>query len=275
MIHETRCWSPAARRRHALVAMRRSRVPQTNEVGRSALLLIGLVDLTAEVGPLAQLDVGAIAGLNLMLDRFAYDCRDRHLGSSAIALRCDVRGPAPPDRLPTAVVMIASRLGLDASPIDVGDPDQVRWLEACVWPHQADRFNRLRAALAEAAQARVPMMVGEAVGDVGAAVAHLGEWHPVVTTSWVRNYLGEQRRRDLLEAVGRIAETSDLSLVSHEAPALTLGLGWRNGACSDGVLDVGHHHGSWFSWRRASAFAPTATQHLADPLGSSDNGRSV
>ncbi len=42
----------------------------------------------------------------------------------------------------------SSGVGLDRAPIDVGDPVPARWLEACVWPDQTDRFDRLRAAVA-------------------------------------------------------------------------------------------------------------------------------
>jgi hypothetical protein len=39
------------------------------------------------------------------------------------------------------------RLGLDRAPLDVRDDDAVKWLEACVWPGEPHRLDRLRMAV--------------------------------------------------------------------------------------------------------------------------------
>lgn len=242
-----------------------TRTPQTNEVGRSAVLMIALARLGGEVGPLAQLDVGASAGLNLLADRFGYDFDGHRLGAGDLRLACGVRGVARPDLLPQRLPVIASRLGLDREPIDLGDVEQVRWLEACVWPDQTDRFRRLRAALGLAADARPQIACGDAVADLAAAVARLGAGHPVITTSWVLNYLGPQGQADFEHVVERIGAERDLSVVSYEEPDLTPGLEWprelassrlsllriarwRRGRRADEVLLAGHPHGYWVQW---------------------------
>jgi hypothetical protein len=47
---------------------------QTNEVGRAAGLIVGLLEVTALTGlPLALREVGAAAGLNLRMDRWRYE----------------------------------------------------------------------------------------------------------------------------------------------------------------------------------------------------------
>ena len=56
----------------ALTELLANRSTQTNEIGRCALLLPAFGMLAAEVGPLGHLDVGASAGLNLLLDRYGY-----------------------------------------------------------------------------------------------------------------------------------------------------------------------------------------------------------
>ncbi|CAN5881933.1 DUF2332 domain-containing protein [soil metagenome] len=122
-----------------IIAHRRT---QTNEPARCATLLpaFGLVRQ-----PLALIEVGAAAGLQP--DRYGYDYGDGHIRghtSSPVVIRCPLYGRRP--TLPHAA-NVAWRAGVDLAPIDVTDHDQVRWLEACVWPDQPDRLARLRAAV--------------------------------------------------------------------------------------------------------------------------------
>ena len=99
-----------------------------------------------EVGDLAHLDVGASAGLNLLFDRYeyVYDPGGAVGGPSPVRLECGTRGSVP---VPPSMPRVVQRCGLDRSPVDVHDAERRRWLEACVWPDQIDRFERLRAAL--------------------------------------------------------------------------------------------------------------------------------
>src|SRR5512133_3226024 len=57
--------------------------PQTNEVGRSAALLTGLFDLVAASGVrrIRLLELGASAGLNLLLDYYAFRGTSWHFGA--------------------------------------------------------------------------------------------------------------------------------------------------------------------------------------------------
>ena len=63
------------RHRGRIVDLVRTRHTQTNEVGRSALLLVAMGLVAADIGEsaeIAHLDVGASGGLNLLIDRLAY-----------------------------------------------------------------------------------------------------------------------------------------------------------------------------------------------------------
>ena len=265
------------RRRTELIDIVTSRVPQTNEIGRSAVLMLGLAQVAAEVGALGQLDVGASAGLNLLSDRYRYRYGDRVVGGGDIELSCRIDGALPQDFPPTALARIVSRVGLDRAPVDIGDADQVRWLEACVWPDQADRFTRLRAALNEAVALRPPVVSGDAVDDLAATVARIDAGHPVITTSWVLNYLDVADQARFWAELNVLGRQQDLTWVAYEAPDLTAGLSWpeewaqdslsvlrvarwRDGRLDDAVLGRGHPHGYWLEW--GSALTAVAAKHL-------------
>ncbi len=240
-----------------------TRFPQTNEIGRSALFLAGFDHL--ESGPLAHLDLGASAGLNLMVDKLAYrDADGGVLGSSEVVLDCKIRGE--PGRLAGSLPEIRTRLGLDIAPIDPSDAAGLRWLKACVWPDQADRFHSLEAAIELLGRHPVVIRRGDVVDDLASAVdAVAGGGHLVVTTSWVLCYLEADRQRAWLSELERLGARLDLSWVWAEAPSqvgvlpVAPGLAasestllgvttWRQGVRSDRTLARCHQHGYWLHW---------------------------
>ena len=259
-----------AANREVLEDLLGTRTTQTNEVGRCGFLLPALGVLADECGPLGLLDVGASAGLNLLLDRYDYrfttaDGHEHRVGGpSRVQIDVAITGAAPvPPTMPT----IASRLGVDQRPIDLTDHREATWLEACVWPDQADRFHRLVAAI-EIARADPPEVVtGDAVTSLAAGVAHVGAAaHPVVTNSWVLNYLTSAQRTAYLGELEAIATERDLSWIYAEAPemipelptapdpkggdrtVLTL-VRWRRGVRTVDHLATVHPHGFWIHWR--------------------------
>lgn len=124
--------------------------PQTNEVARSGGLGGGFATVAAETGlPLALYELGASAGLNLLPDRYDLRLGTRRYGDPASPVRLEPAwtGGDPPE----VAIRIASRRGVDRSPLDVGDPADRERLLAYIWPDQAERVARLEGALAIAA----------------------------------------------------------------------------------------------------------------------------
>jgi hypothetical protein len=244
-----------------LVTLLGTRSTQTNEIGRCSLLLPVFGMLAGEVGPLTHLDVGTSAGLNLLLDRYEYTyVPGGHVGGpSTVHLECGTRGHVP---VPRAMPEIAERRGLDRSPVDVHDSEQRRWLEACVWPDQTDRFERLRAALAIAQEADVEIRQGQAATDTAALVA-AATAHPVVTNTWVLSYLSNADRVTYLDALEDCGRHRDLSWVLAENPRFVPELPvvdtgesttslvlvrWRHGRRRVDQLARCHPHGYWLHW---------------------------
>jgi hypothetical protein len=123
-----------------------TRSTQTNEPNRCAALLPILAGLKQ---PLALIEVGASAGLCLLLDRYAYNYGGHRVRAAdahpdAPEFCCTL---TPDTHRPEAVPRIAWRAGLDLNPLSVNDPDQMAWLETLVWPEQTDRTRRLKAAI--------------------------------------------------------------------------------------------------------------------------------
>lgn len=249
-----------ATRRDALAAIVADRATQTNEVGRSAALLPAVAETAGSAGPVALVDLGTSAGLNLLMDRWSYTWRTERgevvlPGEPTVQVSCDVLGPAT---LPTSRPAIDWRLGIDRSPADVRDPDDVDWLLACVWPEEVGRFERLRAALDVARSDPPAVRAGDVVDDLAATVAAVpDDLHPVLVTSWVLNYLPDARQRAFVRTVEDLGTERDLTLVSLESARRTARLPWPASVAGLDVTIVGV-----FRWRdgRLEAAAP-ATAH--------------
>jgi len=182
----------------------RTRATQTNETGRCAVLRLGLDAVAAHTGArrLALFDFGASAGLNLGVDADRVTLVGATAGSARgpgtrLDLACDWRGGTPP---PAHDWTLEARAGTDLAPVDPSDPVERRWLEACTWPDDNARLDRLRLALAWGdAAVRAGLYRVRASDDGLAAVA---DWlaalppgvQPVLHNSWVLAYCDAAQR---------------------------------------------------------------------------------
>jgi hypothetical protein len=244
----------------------------TNEVGRSAFLGPAITEVAArEQQPVALVDVGCSAGLNLFCDRYRLDYGT--FGASgppdaAVTIDCEVTGGHPP--IAPQLPVIAARVGIDRDPVDITDEHRARWLLACVWP-DTGRLPRTRRALAAARQDPPALVRGDAVATISDVVDGLpDDAIAVVSTTLAFAYFSQTDRvafRDTLAALSRrrpiawvSAEVAGVVAAFDEIPGFTdrdgtdaclLGLmQFRAGAVDADLLAYVHPHGAWIKWQR-------------------------
>gem|GEM_PF-1324269 len=125
--------------------------PQTNEAGRSASFMAALLWLSPRIGGTFELnEIGASAGINTMMDRYHYNLGGVSAGPahSLMQIKPEWIGSPPPD----AHVEIVQISGCDQAPVDLSDVDAALRVKSYVWPENADRLERMDAAIALAAQ---------------------------------------------------------------------------------------------------------------------------
>ena len=151
------------------------RTPQTNETGRAGVLLLGFSEIARRTGlPLNLAEMGASAGLNLLFDKFHYQIEtdDGPLtwgpADSALTISGQWRGPSPPPL--QSEIEIVARAGCDLFPVDIGDAEARRALEAWVWGDMSERRARLLAALTIADQTPPQLVRADAAGWVAAQI---------------------------------------------------------------------------------------------------------
>jgi hypothetical protein len=199
----------------ALLAVRHI---QTNECGRSAVIGPGLTWVASELrGPYSLVDVGASAGLNLLCDRYRMEYGTHGTTGAldaAVKISCRVIGGHPP--IAAHLPPLASRIGIDRSPIDLRDPDDARWLLACVWP-DTDRLERTAAAI-HLAEADPPEVVrGDATAALPAVLAALPPGIvPIVVTTWAFAYLSLEDRATFVGLLDEASQRGPIAWLSAE-----------------------------------------------------------
>ncbi|MFI8995413.1 DUF2332 domain-containing protein [Streptomyces sp. NPDC053542] len=212
------------------------RLTRTDEPARCATLLPLLARLPQ---PLALLEVGASAGLCLHPDRYRYRYDDgpefgaaespgsgaavsREFGtvsSSPVVFRCRTSPGTP---VPAGLPRIVWRAGIDLNPLDVTDPDDVRWLQALSWPGSgpdaAERQRRQLGAI-EAVQAAppAPLVRGDLLDELPALAAQAPlDATLVVFHTDVLTQLPPERREEFARVVRSVLADRAGHWVSHE-----------------------------------------------------------
>jgi hypothetical protein len=257
-------------RREEVMALLATRRIQTNDCGRSALIAPGLTwAASRHPGPLALVDVGASAGLNLLLDQYRIDYGAHGVTGppeSPVEIACRVRGGDPPiaGRLPS----LAARVGIDRSPIDLSDAGDARWLLACVWP-DTDRLERTAASIRLAQGDPPRVVVGEANDVLPQVLADLpdGATAAVVTT-WVFAYFSLHDRQRFVELLATASSNRPIVWVSaesagvveafasesvaghdHSASDVLGAVSFDRGSRRVDLLAFVQEHGAWVDWR--------------------------
>lgn len=215
-----------------LVQQLRCGATQTNEIARGAVLWPALGATARATGArhLALLDWGCSAGLNLGVDQYAlrYQTDDDAWHARAAprdGVRAEIEsrwlGATPPPA--DADWRLTLRHGLDPAPVDVNDPARLRWLQACLWPHDARRRERLARAAAQLQQLPVTLTrADDCIAAIEPWLAGLPTGvQPVLLTSWVLYYLSAADLARLRATVDRLALSHGLAWICGELPGLS------------------------------------------------------
>ena len=237
--------------------------PQTNEAGRGAAIMAGLLWVARRVGPRLELfELGASAGINTMLDRYHFRLGKTAIGpvNSAMQIAPEWRGERGPPAPPEDFKIVRVR-GCDVEPVDLRDPEAALKLKAYVWPDAPGRLARIDAAI-ELARQNPPDLVRQNADDF---VDHiLAQPQADGTTralfhSIMWQYMPPSAQSRILTAMEQAgsAATPDrpLAWVALESDPATLRhelwVRYWNGGQKDGekcLLAIAHPHAAWVEW---------------------------
>jgi hypothetical protein len=113
--------------------------------------------------------------------------------------------------------LIESRIGIDINPIDVENPDQVRWIRALIWPEHTDRAALFENAIT-VARGNPPHIIA---GNAAEVLLSAAETAPLDTTlcifhSYTLNQCPEHIHQKIVRNIEEIAKSRDVFRISLE-----------------------------------------------------------
>jgi hypothetical protein len=232
-----------------LVAIMSERRTQTNEAARCAILVPALAFIP---GPLALIEVGAAAGLTLLVDFYNYDYHGhvlKGLDADAPVLTCQPMGPVP---IPRRVPEVGWRAGLDLNPLDPSNPTDVEWLSCLIWPGDEGRAERRNAAAATARRHPVKIYRGDLLDDLAELAAKVPAGLTlVIYHTAVLAYVDEAKRcafAALTRSLGAIWISNEAPGVVRDAAPSSPSRGFMLVRGGTELLAQSDPHGSWIEW---------------------------
>jgi hypothetical protein len=245
------------RHRAKLEPLIATRVTNTNEIGRSALLHPGFRTIAAQVkAPLALIEIGPSAGLNMIWDSYGVNYRkDGEIVATvnpkaALVIEAELKG----ERLPptSAAPEVGGRLGLELNPVNLDNADDRDWLRALVWPDQGARRKRLDSAIALFMAHQPPIRAGDALALLPDALAAVPRghvtcvYHTIAVYQFSRDM--KQALEDILTVAGLWRPVWRLSFEYDGELYILSAMRYEDGVRHVQKLASCHPHGTWLEW---------------------------
>ncbi len=242
---------------HAIRHLLTTRINQTNEVGRCAYLMpaFALISRLAHARPLALVEIGASAGLNLMWDHYGYNYGSGMVcgnAQSPVQLACTLRGERRPP-LPEQMPEVALKVGVDLNAVDIRNDDEALWLRALVWPENRERAALLRQAMDVTRHHPPQLHSGDGVAMLPGILNTIPQDTALcVFHTHVLNQFSPEARDRFATLLETHASTRDVYRLSAEwlcgaHPRLDL-TAWQHGRMHQRHLANCQAHGQWLEW---------------------------
>lgn len=229
--------------------------PQTNEVRRVGATLPMFLEVARQTGlPLVLSEVGASAGLNLFLDEFHITLGEDSFGDPASAVQIEPKWRG--SRVPKGPLDIQARASCDLLPVDPRNTADRERMLSFIWPDQADRLQRTRAAFDIAAARPERVERADALDwlRMRTSTPMEGAAHVIYSTiAW--QYLPAEARargKEIIRNAGaRATNDAPLAWARMEIDGNSPGTGltlilWPSG--EEHLVGRADFHGRWIDW---------------------------
>ncbi|WNQ14323.1 DUF2332 domain-containing protein [Paenibacillus aurantius] len=236
-----------------ILPLLQTKLVQTNEVRRCAYLYPAFCWAYARFGkPLALLELGTSAGLQLLWDEYGYDYGGGAVygkAGSAMLLKSDIRGKRP-NCLLINPPPVKARIGVDLHVNDLRDPEDRLWLSALIWPEHTERLEHLKRGASLLNEHPVDLREGHAMRLLPELAAGMPDDAVLcVFHTHVANQFSAGDKAELREHLRMIGKRRSLVHLYNNMEDGRLHLDYYlDGKEYRNIMAETDGHGRWFHW---------------------------
>ncbi|KSU62780.1 hypothetical protein AS034_11805 [[Bacillus] enclensis] len=237
--------------KHQLIPILQTKLVQTNEVRRCAYLYPAFCymhELTNK--PLALMEIGTSAGLQLGWDqyRYQYDIDDGEYGnnSSSILISSEVKGNHHPVLYPEPPP-VASRTGYD---LHINHKEDHPWLLSLIWPEHEERRSLFTAAAESIKELDIDFIEGDGIEHFPEKIKEIPDNEVIcIFHTHVANQIPESAKRVLHDKIKEIGRHRNIFHLYNNMWDRQLHLDcYINGKEDCHLIGDTDGHGRWFEW---------------------------
>lgn len=240
--------------REEIISLLQTKLVQTNEVRRTAYLYPSFSYIYSQTRkPLAIIELGTSAGLQLLWDRYSY-CYGgtEHFGNSqsSVTITSQIIGTNKP-YLSKVSPPVSNRIGLDLHINDVTNDEDYSWLMALIWPEHHKRRELFKGAAEMVAKTDLELIEGDGIQMIPEIASHIPHSSILcIFHTHVANQFSEKQKQQLLTNVQKIGNHRNIYHLYNNMWDGDLHIdAMINGKFKQNVVGKINNHGSWFTWK--------------------------
>ncbi|XEC92980.1 DUF2332 domain-containing protein [Paenibacillus tarimensis] len=237
-----------------LIPLLQNKLVQTNEVRRCAYLYPSFCYIYEQTKkPLALIELGTSAGLQLLWDKYRYTYNSGEMYGnvySELDIACEMRGEGLPFFLNQSPP-VSSRIGLDLHVNNLNNPEDYLWLKSLIWPEHKERIVMFQKAARCLRGESVELIEGNGVRLMSEVASKIQEDHTVcIFHTHVANQLSKVDKTELLDRIQQLGRSRKVFHLYNNLWDEDLHLDcYVDGELDELVLAETDGHGRWFEWK--------------------------
>ncbi|GAA0611429.1 DUF2332 domain-containing protein [Virgibacillus siamensis] len=232
----------------------KNKLVQTNEVQRCAYLYPVFCTIYQQTKrPLALIEIGSSAGLQLLWDHYSYSYNNSKIygnRASIVQLTSEIREGNIPTNL-SVIPPVNFRLGVDIHISDLTNEMEYLWLKALIWPEHKERQEIFETSVKQLRLNPPQLREGDGVTLLPKIVGHIPDDSIIcIYHTHVANQMPDSTKHELIKNVQKIGSRRDTFHIYNNMEDRKLHVdSYMKGSLQERTMGETDGHGRWFDWK--------------------------